>query len=116
MILDDNTADDSRTVTVDLAEVRADQRVGDPVHTGSAVLAAIAGAEVGIWEMTVGAMRDIEADEFFVVLSGSATVEFDDGTPALHLRPGSVARLSQGAHTRWTVTETLRKIYVVPQG
>ena len=114
MTLKTNTATDFRAITVDMAEVRPDQRAGDPVSTGATELAAIGGADVGIWEMTVGAMRDVEADEFFVVLSGTATVEFDDGSPALHLSAGSVARLSAGAATRWTVTETLRKVYVTP--
>jgi mannose-6-phosphate isomerase-like protein (cupin superfamily) len=34
--------------------------------------------------MTPGTMTDTEADELFVVLSGSATVEFADGRPALN--------------------------------
>lgn len=116
MTLGLNTAKDSQAVAVALAEVSADQSIGDPVRTGATTLAAIGGAEVGVWEMTAGGMRDIEADEFFVVLSGAAVVEFDDGTAPLHLRPGMVARLAEGARTRWTVTETLRKVYVVPAG
>ena len=35
-----------------------------------------------------------------------------DGTPALQLRAGDVGRLAAGAETTWTVTETLRKIYL----
>jgi uncharacterized cupin superfamily protein len=62
--------------------------------------------------MTPGTMSDVEADEVFVVLSGSATVEFGDDTPALQLGAGDVARLAAGAETVWTVTETLRKVYL----
>ena len=57
-------------------------------------------------------MSDVEADEVFVVLSGAATVEFDDGTASLTLGPGDVVHLAEGARTVWTVTETLRKVYL----
>ena len=68
--------------------------------------------EIGVWEMSVGTMTDVEVDEVFVVLSGAATVEFADGTAALRLRAGDIGRLAAGAETTWTVTETLRKIYL----
>lgn len=64
----------------------------------------------GIWEMTPGVVTDTEADEVFVVLSGRATIEFSDGT-ALEVGAGDVAVLAEGAQTRWTVHETLRKVY-----
>ena len=64
----------------------------------------------GIWQMTPGVVTDTEADEIFVVLSGRATVEFDNGT-VLEVGPGDVAVLTEGAQTRWTVHETLRKVY-----
>lgn len=83
---------------------------GSPA-AGSQALAAIAGAEVGVWEMTPGTATDVEVDEVFVVLAGRATVTFDDGT-ALHLAPGSAVRLHAGDRTTWTVHETLRKVYV----
>ena len=66
-----------------------------------------------MWEMTPGAMRDVEVDEVFVVLAGDATVEFvDPALPSIELRPGSVVRLEAGMRTVWTVRETLRKVYV----
>lgn len=64
----------------------------------------------GIWQMTPGAVTDTEADELFVVLSGRATIDFEDGT-ALEVGPGDVALLTEGTKTRWTVHETLRKVY-----
>ena len=64
----------------------------------------------GIWQMTPGVVTDTEADEMFVVLSGRATIEFADGT-VLEVGPGDVALLTEGAKTRWTVHETLRKAY-----
>ena len=56
--------------------------------------------------------RDIEADEVFVVLSGSASVDFVDGSPSLRLGPGDVVRLAAATQTVWTVHETLRKVYL----
>ena len=71
--------------------------------------------EIGVWEMTPGAMTDVEVDEVFVVLSGAATVEFDRARAAAHrARAGSVVRLTAGMRTTWTVHETLRKVYVAP--
>ncbi len=66
---------------------------------------------IGIWEHTPGVSRDVEADEVFVVLSGDASVAFDDGSPTIELRPGSLVRLSAGQRTMWTVRETLRKVF-----
>ncbi|OPE53650.1 cupin [Mycolicibacterium diernhoferi] len=92
--------------------VPADQSVtGDP-STAATALTEFGGLEIGVWEMSVGTMTDIEADEAFVVLSGAATVEFADGSPSLRLRAGDIGRLAAGAETTWTVTETLRKIYL----
>lgn len=82
---------------------------------GSRVIGRLAGVEVGIWEMTPGAVRDVEADEVFVVVSGSATIEFDDGREVV-VRPGDVMALVQGQRTVWTVTEPLRKVYVTAPG
>lgn len=91
---------------------------GSP-STAMTTLVEYPGAEIGLWQMTPGVMTDIEADEVFVVLSGSATVvvEPDDVSArrTLHLVPGSVVRLTAGMRTTWTVTETLRKLYVAPE-
>jgi len=67
---------------------------------------------VGVWQHSVGVSTDVEADEMFVVLSGRATVEVEGG-PVLTVGPGDVGLLPAGARTRWTIHETLRKIYVV---
>jgi len=69
----------------------------------------------GIWEITPGTVTDVEADELFVVLSGRATIAFEDG-PTLEVGPGDVVRLPEGARTVWTVHETLRKIYAIVSG
>lgn len=95
--------------------VPADQVVAGAPATGHEVLDESAGRTIGVWEMTPGAMSDVEADEVFIVLAGDATVEFvDPPGPAVELRPGSIARLTSRMHTVWTVRETLRKIYIAP--
>ena len=74
--------------------------------------------EIGVWEMSVGAMRDVEVDEVFVVLAGAATVEFEHvpstGRPGdpIVLAPGAVVRLEAGMKTIWTVREPLRKVFI----
>jgi uncharacterized cupin superfamily protein len=68
--------------------------------------------ERGVWEITPGVVTDVEVDEVFVVLSGRATIEFEEGR-ILEVGPGDVAVLPEGAATRWTVHETLRKVYQI---
>lgn len=94
--------------------VGADQDLaGDPT-TAFAALTEFNGLEVGVWEMSTGAMSDTEADEVFVVISGRATVEFIDEGRCIELAPGDLVRLAEGQRTVWTVTEPLRKVYVTP--
>ena len=90
----------------------ADQSIRGAPGTGTATLGEFGGLQVGVWEMTPGVMSDVEADEVFVVLSGAATVEFDDDTPAMTLGPATWRAWPAGARTVWTVTETLRKVYL----
>jgi uncharacterized cupin superfamily protein len=68
---------------------------------------------IGVWEHTPGVSTDVEADEVFVVLSGSATIAFEDPALAsIDVGAGSVVRLTAGMRTVWTVRETLRKVYI----
>lgn len=83
---------------------------GNP-RSGVADLGSIAEVGVGIWELTEGISRDLEADELFVVLCGAGTLVFDDGE-RIELRPGVAVRLHEGDRTTWTITQTLRKIWV----
>jgi uncharacterized cupin superfamily protein len=66
----------------------------------------------GVWQITPGVVTDVEADEVFVVVSGRATVEFEDGPP-LELIPGVVGVLRAGDRTVWRVRETLRKVFTL---
>lgn len=68
------------------------------------------GVERGVWELTPGVVTDVEVDELFVVVSGRATIEVEDG-PTLEVGPGDAVLLQEGWRTRWTVHETLRKVY-----
>jgi uncharacterized cupin superfamily protein len=100
------------TVTLVHEPLPADQVVSGSPTTGSLVLDERDGREIGVWEMTPGVAIDIEVDEVFVVLSGSATVE-GVGEEPIELVPGSTVSLTAGTRTTWTVRETLRKIYVI---
>lgn len=107
-----NTSLNAAALDLDHESVPTDQSLGGTPTTGAAAVGNFEGLEVGVWEMTPGVMSDVEADEVFVVLSGSATVEFGDGSAPLTLAAGDVVRLAAGAETVWTVTETLRKVYL----
>ena len=110
--MEPNSVIHAATIDLDHQPVRADQSIrGEPTAAATAI-DQFGGLEIGVWEMTPGVMRDVEADEVFVVLSGSASVTFADGSPALRLGVGDVVRLAAGAKTQWIVTETLRKVYL----
>ncbi|MFN8074236.1 MAG: cupin domain-containing protein [Kineosporiaceae bacterium] len=69
----------------------------------------------GIWQITPGVVTDVEAHESFVVLFGRATIESldDPAQPPLQVGAGDHVTLRAGARTRWTVHETLRKVYLL---
>jgi uncharacterized cupin superfamily protein len=102
---------EAHLIALDYEPVPSGQVVaGNPI-VGTAEFDDFDGNAVGVWELSVGAMSDVEVDEVFVVLFGSATVEFVDEGRAVTIGPGSVGRLRAGQRTVWTVTETLRKVY-----
>lgn len=107
-----NSVANAAAVSLAMTVVPDDQRVSGAPATGSVVFGTFADLEIGVWEMTTGAMRDVEADELFVVLSGSARVDFADGSASLDLNPGDVVRLAAGTRTEWTVHQPLRKVYL----
>ncbi|MGC0328355.1 putative cupin superfamily protein [Streptomyces sp. SAI-170] len=86
---------------------------GTPEVTGKVVWESADGKQLrGIWQITPGVVTDTEADELFVVISGRATVEVENG-PTLEVGPGDMAILRAGDRTTWTVHETLRKAYAI---
>jgi uncharacterized protein len=114
-ILVPGLATDAASVTLDLEPVPAEQRVAGTPSTGTLELGSFGDAEIGVWEMTAGAMSDVEDDEVFVVVAGRATLQLEPGTAdaeTVELSPGTLVRLAAGTNTLWTVTETLRKVYI----
>jgi uncharacterized cupin superfamily protein len=85
--------------------------VSEALATASSAL-VVTQVEVGLWEAGPGTDTDVEADEAFLVLTGSGTVSFDDDGSAIDLRPGVLVRLHEGDRTTWTITERLRKLYL----
>jgi uncharacterized protein len=84
---------------------------GEP-RVASVVLHEDDVVERGVWEITPGVVTDVEADELFVVVAGRATIEVEGGG-ILEVGPGDAVVLEAGWRTRWTVHETLRKVYQV---
>ncbi|MGW1273444.1 cupin domain-containing protein [Streptomyces sp. NPDC002491] len=86
---------------------------GSPQVSGKVLWQSDDGRQIrGIWQITPGVVTDTEADELFVVVSGSATIEVEGG-PTLTVGPGDMAVLREGDRTTWTVHETLRKAYAI---
>ncbi len=100
-------------VTVTHAPAAADEVVaGTPTYgTTPVTVVGDTGVEVGVWEMSTGAVRDVEADEVFLVLAGAATITVDGGSPTA-VAEGDLVRLTAGTATVWEVTSPLRKLYI----
>lgn len=100
-------------VALEHVPVSLEQVVDGAPTVGFAALAETAGVEIGVWECTPGTSTDTEVDEVFVVLSGRARIDFvAPELPSIEVRAGDIVRLEAGMNTVWTVTETLRKVYV----
>lgn len=103
-------------VSIDLEAVDQTDTVSGTPHQGVAELGTIGQTEVGIWELRDGVVTDIETEEFFVVLSGSAKIEFlgEDDTvlDTVEVNAQDVMRLAAGTKTRWSVKDHIRKVYI----
>jgi uncharacterized protein len=93
---------------------QSDVVAGAP-HVASADLETAGQVSIGVWEITEGAVTDTEVDEVFLVLAGSGQIGFEDGS-TVPLQPGALIRLRAGDRTTWTITEKLRKLYVILGG
>ena len=100
---------------VPLEPLPAGKALAGQPHAGVVEVPGVAGLGVGVWEHGAGTSSDVEVDEVFVVLRGRATIEVEGGPP-LVVGPGDLCVLEAGAKTRWTVHETLRKVFVCPGG
>lgn len=89
---------------------------GSPVPSDGEIAAwsGQPGVVTGVWSCTPGVFADVEVDETFVVLSGRATIEPDDGD-AVEVKAGDVCVLPAGLRTTWTVHEALLKVYVLAE-
>jgi uncharacterized cupin superfamily protein len=94
-------------------QVAAVEGAGNP-ETGTLVLGEFGDREVGVWEMTPGAMTDVEVDELCVIIAGLGEVHRTiDGQQVIQsLRPGVTLQLRDGEETLWVVSQTLRKVYL----
>lgn len=102
----------SRLLSGDLhAEIVEPDGGSEALSTASRALLESA-FEVGVWEAGPGTDTDVEVDELFLVLSGAGTVTFEDGS-SVELRPGVLVRLREGDHTTWSITQRLRKLYLI---
>ena len=101
--------------TLSFESVPASQVVEGEPSTG-VWEAQLGDSDWGVWEMTPGAMSDVEEDEMCVVIKGIGTLERHRNGEVTHhdLVPGVVLRLTEGEHTIWRISESLRKVYWTP--
>jgi uncharacterized cupin superfamily protein len=99
------------------AELAPDPLAPDQILAGEAATADLTLAEsaegdatVGLWSCTPGEFSDEEVRESFLVISGRATLRYEDGTTH-ELVPGTVHEFAGGERTVWTVHEKLVKAY-----
>jgi uncharacterized cupin superfamily protein len=109
-----STTFDPQTMELEGWPLDAEQIVDGSPEVSGFVLDTSADERVerGVWQHTAGVSSDTESDEFFIVLSGRATIEVEGGE-TLEVEPGTVGLLHEGDRTIWRVHETLRKIYQV---
>ncbi len=98
--------------SIEHSPISSEQMVSGRPTTGIAEIEA-SGLDIGLWEHSAGVSSDVEVDEIFVILSGSAEIDFKDG-PTLTVGPGDVVQLQAGDQTTWNVKESLRKFWVTP--
>ena len=72
------------------------------------------GVRVGLWSVECGSFHATRVGhhEIFYVLAGRAVLQPDDG-PAVEVATGDLYVTPSGWSGTWTVTEPLRKLYVI---
>ena len=108
---------DALALSITHEDLAPEQLISGTPRAGSVALEESETHEIGVWEMTPGTAGDTEFDEVFVVIAGRARIAFVEPFNGEHLAPldiaaGSIVRLAAGMRTAWTVTETLRKVYI----
>ncbi|OZD18268.1 DUF861 domain-containing protein [Rhodococcus sp. 06-156-3C] len=85
---------------------------GSPVVSYSKIWQSADGSVThGLWEMSAGTIRDFRADESFIVISGRATIEFQNREEVQELTQGSLCVLRKTDPATITVHDTLRKLF-----
>ena len=71
--------------------------------------------KIGVWECTPGEFTAdrTTAGEYCHIISGSASVENQDGSNARDLGPGDLLILPIGWRGNWTIHEQVRKLYIL---
>jgi uncharacterized cupin superfamily protein len=111
MTMADRTPRHVDAIALEVPHEPAEDVVSGTPTVGVVELGTFNDVELGIWEITPGVVRDVEADEVFVVLEGEGTVRFEDGSE-IELAPGAIVRLHEGQQTEWTIRTRLRKVYL----
>lgn len=83
---------------------------GDPETSVLVLARSFDGAESGLWRCTPGVVTDTEVTESFLVITGKATIVFEDES-SVTVGPGDTHRFEGGEGTTWHVEETLLKAY-----
>lgn len=83
---------------------------GTPVTTDLTLASGEGEEAAGLWSCTPGSFSDVEVRESFLVISGRATLRYEDGS-VHELGPGAVHEFAGGERTVWTVHEKLVKAY-----
>jgi uncharacterized cupin superfamily protein len=84
---------------------------GDPVTSDHVLFTSEDGLQIsGVWSCSPGVFTDVEVDETFVVIRGTASVQ-QVGGETIELAPGDMGVLKAGTETIWTVYEELVKGY-----
>ena len=97
-------------------ELDPSQIVSGTPETSELTLAESDDGQVsGLWSCTPGTVTDTEVEESFLVITGKATLTYDDGRE-FQLEPGVTHRFQGGEKTTWTVEETLLKAYWIHEG
>lgn len=94
--------------------VPTEQKISGEPETGTLVLGSWQGKEVGVWDMTVGEIHDVEVDEICIIIAGVGEVErtLHGEKIVQELTPGVVLELHDQEKTIWRVSDTIRKIYL----
>lgn len=71
------------------------------------------GQSHGLWEMTPGRLEGIAGPESVYIITGRARVVIHPSEEAVNLQAGDVFAIDYNETADWTVTETVRKFYVV---